>query len=740
MGSYAEGHVLYLKRQGSHVYTLALDPLSVGNYRVDLKSMQSIVKACITLFFSSFNGINTHYAFDLYFPNLSVSKIKKLILRLMQVLFFLLLAVKARKTGSIIFHEVDGVGKSSLFKKLRGFVFSCFSRIEFHTSSERERFLKIYPRIPAKKTCVVWHGRFMQANYYGSQKEARERLQVPLDKTVFLCIGFIQATKGFDLAVEAFKQSGRSSDALLYVVGSVRDPIYAGDFESLKNLAAKVPGVKIVEEFVSPEVFDCWLTAADVVLLPYKEISSSGVGERALLLKRTLFINANTNLQAQFENSELVLSFNSQEALVGLLKSYVKNLGPNELRKPKARDFDSLGTLLFVMAWFGPKVKGGAETVIFKLCLNLAARGFKVEVWTTASSSIESRNDEYWNDPADQNLPFVIRRFKTNIKSQRLFQIVHSYMIRPNQSRMLGQVWKRTALYGLGMVEALRNEQDRFSSIHLCHYFGGSTHRLAGVAPTKTILYPFVHDEPAFYHPVMRDLFANISGVICNTRAEVKLIEQANVGILASSCYPIGNGLDLSGKIKEDELSSLDFKQKQVLYIGRLIVDKNIYELIDWIEVYNQAHSGEELKLVLTGEGPLANDVRVSSNPFVKHVGWVTEVQKKDLIAQSLAVVQPSLLESFSLVLVESWLMKTPVIVHRGCLATKLQVEDSQAGLVVANANEFTQAIDRLWEDKALARNMGDKGYEFANAKFTWQEVTRKFIAARSALLASVQE
>lgn len=740
VGSYAEGHVLYLKKQGHSVSTLALDALSVGTYRVDLTNVWSLLKTYLSLIFSSFTEVHVHYAFDLYFPSLSVSKNKKIILRLMQVMLLLLLALKTRKTGRIIFHEVDGVGNSSFFKKIRGFIFSIFSRIEFHTSSEQESFLKTYPKISAKKIHVVWHGRFMQPKYYGLQREARESLDVPLDKTVFLCIGFIQASKGFDLAIKAFHESQRNSDALLYIVGSVRETIYAKDLAALKVLAENCPGVRIQEEFVSPETFDCWLTAADVVLLPYKEISSSGVGERALLLKRNLFINTNTNLQSQFKNSEQVLPFKSQEDLVSLFKGYKKDPNQSGLRAVQTQNFNSSGSILFVMAWFGPKVKGGAESVIFNLCLNLAARGEKVEVWTTASSSIESRNNDYWNDPADKSLPFIIRRFRTNIKSERLFQLAHSYMNQPNQVRLLGEIWKRTALYGLGMAEALANEEARFSSIHLCHYFGGSTHRLAGIVPSKTILSPFIHDEAAFYHPVMKTLFSKVRGVICNTRAEVNLIEQANLGILAATCYPIGNGLDLSGKIKDDELSALENKQKQILFIGRLIAEKNLYELLDWIETYNKLHPGEELSLVLAGEGPLAKDARILANPFVKHVGWVTETQKRDLILRSLAVVQPSLLESFSLVLVESWLMKTPVIVHKGCLATRLQVEDSHAGLAVSNAAEFGEAVDRLWGNRSLARDMGDRGLKFALARFTWQEVTRKFLVARLALLASVEE
>ena len=105
---------------------------------------------------------------------------------------------------------------------------------------------------------------------------------------MFLCIGFVQAHKGFDRAVRAF--SGLAAQgARLDVVGSVRlDDQQTG---RPRRRAApppardrrRPPPLRVRERRAA---FDRWIVAADTVVLPYRHIWSSSVAERATLLGR----------------------------------------------------------------------------------------------------------------------------------------------------------------------------------------------------------------------------------------------------------------------------------------------------------------------------------------------------------------------------------------------------------------------------------------------------------------------
>ena len=103
---------------------------------------------------------------------------------------------------------------------------------------------------------------------------------------MLLCIGFIQPHKGFDRAIRAFRRV--PGHALLMIVGSVSAETseHRGYINELVDLTATDDRVELHERMVSDEEFDRWIVASDVVLLPYREIWSSGVLERARVLDR----------------------------------------------------------------------------------------------------------------------------------------------------------------------------------------------------------------------------------------------------------------------------------------------------------------------------------------------------------------------------------------------------------------------------------------------------------------------
>src|SRR5205085_3047450 len=89
--------------------------------------------------------------------------------------------------------------------------------------------------------------------------------------------------------------------ARLDVVGSVRvdEPAYVQHLEELKLLAERTRGATVHAGYVSDEAFDRWLVAANVVVLPYRHIWSSGVIERAALYDRPVIMTKVGGLPAQ---------------------------------------------------------------------------------------------------------------------------------------------------------------------------------------------------------------------------------------------------------------------------------------------------------------------------------------------------------------------------------------------------------------------------------------------------------
>ena len=156
----------------------------------------------------------------------------------------------------------------------------------FHSETERDRFLEVVPVDPAR-IHLAQHGESFVRRSRATREEARATLGVDPASTVFLCIGFIQEHKGFDRAVHAF--SGLAAHgARLDIVGSTRldEPDFVAHLNELDRLCAATPGATLHEGYVSDELFDRWIIASDVVVLPYRHIWSSGVMERAALYER----------------------------------------------------------------------------------------------------------------------------------------------------------------------------------------------------------------------------------------------------------------------------------------------------------------------------------------------------------------------------------------------------------------------------------------------------------------------
>lgn len=161
--------------------------------------------------------------------------------------------------------------------------------VSVHTQGEVDRLTEALA-VDDGVVTLVEHGRnFVQATSE-SQSEARAELGLSQHRHQFVAIGFLQEHKGFDRAADAFRAAGLAGQAELHIVGSVRvnHPDLLAHAKALHRLAATIPGVEVHERYVSDEEFDRWILAADTVVLPYREIWSSSVLERAKLLARPI--------------------------------------------------------------------------------------------------------------------------------------------------------------------------------------------------------------------------------------------------------------------------------------------------------------------------------------------------------------------------------------------------------------------------------------------------------------------
>ena len=104
----------------------------------------------------------------------------------------------------------------------------------------------------------------------------------------------------------------------------------------------------------------------------------------------------------------------------------------------------------------------------------------------------------------------------------------------------------------------------------------------------------------------------------------------------------------------------------QFIYIGRLVFYKNLEVIIKAMSIVKKVEP--EIKLIIVGDGPhrktleeIIKNSDIKSN--IEFRGYVSNNEKAELIAQSSALVFPSLCEGFGLVILEAFSQERPVLV-----------------------------------------------------------------------------
>ena len=163
------------------------------------------------------------------------------------------------------------------------------------------------------------------------------------------------------------------------------------------------------------------------------------------------------------------------------------------------------------------------------------------------------------------------------------------------------------------------------------------------------------------------------------------------------------------------------------LYAGRTDKGKGADLLIDFYCRYLEETNRPE-QLVFIGGGDL--NIPHHCRSRIQKLGFVPAEDKHDAYGAAIALCVPSVMESFSLVMMESWLAGRPVIVNAACPVTTDFCLQSNGGLYFADYKEFREILRLLTVDRILARSLGAQGREFVLSNFQPHAVAARYLAA----------
>jgi glycosyltransferase involved in cell wall biosynthesis len=390
-----------------------------------------------------------------------------------------------------------------------------------------------------------------------------------------------------------------------------------------------------------------------------------------------------------------------------------------------------LDTITIVVPWFGPDTAGGAETQARQLAQAIRAQGAPVEVWaTTGRDSFSPPELVHYPEGPDTVDGVPVRRFA--ITPPRHDPYVPQPVARrellgnlppfaDHELRLLASLVSSDAL-----LEAVASEGERRRFLFIPYPFPTSFWGTL-LAGERAYLLPCLHDEPYARYSTYRFMFRRARRALANSPAERDLALRL-YNLPSDRVVVAGEGIDLAPRGDGTAFrAQRGLECPLLMYAGRRDQTKNVPLLLAYLREY-WARRGTPLKLMLMGRDPF--ELPAALREIVLDLGYLSAQEKHNAYAAADVYVHPSLIESFSIVLMEAWLQSTPALVHADCAVTREAAEASGAGLTFRDFGEFAVALDLLLGDSALRQALGARGRTFVLETCRWDEVARRTIEA----------
>ena len=279
------------------------------------------------------------------------------------------------------------------------------------------------------------------------------------------------------------------------------------------------------------------------------------------------------------------------------------------------------------------------------------------------------------------------------------------------------------------LIRFIQTNKDGFDAFIFFTYLYGTTYWGLPLVADKALLVPTAHDEPSIYLSIFKDLFRKTKGFIFNTPEEKEFLVR-EFAIDCSCSDIVGMGVEFDPSCFDDNECNLQIPSNYVLYAGRIDESKGCKELFEFWEKYKR-NTTSDLSLVLIGR----SQMDIPERKDVVHLGFVSEGDKFRVMSKAKCLIMPSLYESLSIVIMESWLCGRPVIVNAKCDVLTGQCRRSNGGLWYENYDEFEACLNFILADENISINMAEKGRKYTTDNYDSLKIKNKYLNLLSILL-----
>jgi glycosyltransferase involved in cell wall biosynthesis len=379
--------------------------------------------------------------------------------------------------------------------------------------------------------------------------------------------------------------------------------------------------------------------------------------------------------------------------------------------------------LAVVVQRYGADINGGAELHARYVAEHLA-RHHEVEVLTTCARDYVTWRNELPAGP-DQVNGVPVRRFPVSRervpedfgrRSIAVFEQRHS--IKDELDWLDAEGPTSPALLKYLASAGAGHDFVFFFSARYHHAFHG-----ARTVPGKAILVPTAERDPAVAVSIFAPLFRGVRAIMYNSFEERAMINALSDNRSVPGVV-VGIGSDVPAHT-DPQRARRKFRidGRYVIYVGRIDENKGCKELFAYFERYATGMR-RDLSLVLVGTSILP----IPDHPRVRHLGFLDDRDKFDLMAGADALVMPSYFESLSMVALEAWALGRPVLANGKCDVLRGQCVRSNAGLYYESFDEFVETLYAIEGHPHFAHALGQNGREYYRRHYAWPVIEQKYL------------
>jgi len=308
----------------------------------------------------------------------------------------------------------------------------------------------------------------------------------------------------------------------------------------------------------------------------------------------------------------------------------------------------------------------------------------------------------------------TVRRFQVRQRDTALFdQVNYKLMYNLPVTSAEEQVYVTEMINSPRLYEFISDRRKDYVYLFIPYMFG-PTYWGSRVCPERSVLIPCLHDESYARMQVTRQMCESVRGLFFNSAEEKGLAEKLyrlDPQRLTVAGVPVDCAWSADARRFRKKYGLADF----FLYAGRTEKGKGADLLVEYFCRYLR-DTGCVANLVFIGGGKLEIPDGYCSR--IINLGFLPLQDKYDAYAAAIALCVPSIMESFSLVTMESWLEGRPVIVNAQCPVTSDFCLQSNGGLYFSDYDEFREILNLYIEDPGLCAALGASGRRYVLENF----------------------